>query len=154
MSLFPTTFLARYGTNTISTTLEWSCMPQSKIKIALALSHCCLAICLAFLSYSSLNYYGLSRVIAPSVIVLSPTTVAENIDLSIAGVLPNTKDGNAAKSMLLSKTKEMQRLHEAWLFHTKLHESFVLYQTIGWAIAAIISLCAVLVLHRMKRQTH
>jgi hypothetical protein len=56
--------------------------------------------------------------------------------------------------MFSHRTEETQRLHKAWLFHTKLHESFALYQTIGWAVAAMVSLGAALVLHRMKRQTH
>ena len=125
-------------------------MPQSKINIALVLSHCCLALCMSFLSYSAKNYFAHNRVVVPSVVALSPTS-RDKVDLFIADLLPNTKDGTAAKKMLSHRIEEMQRLHESWLFHMKLQESFALYQTISWAVAAIISLCAVLVLHRIKR---
>lgn len=106
---------------------------------------------MAFLSYSAKNYFVHNRVIVPSVVVLNPTTVAEKFDLTITALLPDTKEGASAKVLLLSKTKDMQRLHESWLFHTKLHETFVLSQTFAWAVAAMLSLGAVLTLHRMKR---
>ncbi len=118
-------------------------MLESRISIALAFSYCCLGIRAAFLSSSSLDYYSLGRVIVPSVVVLNPTTVAEKFDLTITALLPNTKEGAAAKTLLLSKTNEMQRLHKSWLLHTRLHESFALYQTIGWAVAFVLSLCAI-----------
>lgn len=128
-------------------------MPQSRINIALVLSHCCFALCMSFLSYSAKNYFVHNRATVPSVVALSPAS-GEKMDLFIAELLPNTKDGTAAKKMFSHRTEEMQRLHKSWLFHTKLQESFALYQTIGWAVAAMISLGAVLVLHRMKRLAH
>ena len=126
-------------------------MPLPRIEIALALSQCCLAICMAFLAYSTLNWHGLSNVIVPSVTAFSPAS-GDKVDLFIAELFPNTKDGTAAKKMFSHRTEEMQLLHKSWLFHTKVHESFALYQSIGWAVAAMFSLGAVVVLHRMKHQ--
>ncbi|MBL8039280.1 MAG: hypothetical protein JNN16_17405 [Nitrospira sp.] len=153
MSLSRAAFLARYESSLVTTRFELPFMLFPRIKIAIILSHCCFALCLAPFTYSAKNYLLLHKILLPGMVALSPAS-GEKTDIFIAELLPNTEDGTAAKKMFSHRTEEMHRLHEAWLFHTKLHETFALYQTISWAVAAMISLGAVLILYRMKRQTH
>lgn len=141
--------MAGYDPDLLSIRFRLPFMLLPRIKIAFALSYCCLAICMALLAYSTLNWNGLRTVIVPSVTALSPAS-CDKIDLSIAELPLNTKDCAAAKKMFSNRTEELQRLHKSWLFHTKVHESFALYQTIGWAVATMFSLSAVVVLYRMK----
>ena len=94
-----------------------------KLRTATILAHAGVVLSVVFVVYSLKNYLAVSNVVVPSVAALTA---------------PGT---NAIESASLQR---------AWLSTVESYESFALYQLVGWTVAWVLSVAAVVVLHRAK----
>ena len=94
-----------------------------KLRTAMILAHACVVLSVVFMAYSLKNYLAVSNIVLPSV-TASAAPGASAIDpRSLQGVM---------------------------LFAIESYESFALYQLVGWTVAWVLSVAAVVVLHRAK----
>ena len=94
-----------------------------KLRTAMILAHACIALSVVFVAYSLKNYLAIKNVVVPSV---------------------------AALTALGASAVEPGSLRGAWLSTVESYESFAFYQLVGWAVAWVLSVAAVVVLHRAK----
>ena len=92
-----------------------------KLRTAKVLAHICVVLSLTFTVYSLKNYLLVSDILLPNLATLS------KLDAAII---------------------DSQSVQQVWLSTVEAYETFARYQVIGWTVVWMLSLVAVVVLHR------